>query len=75
MNNLWFIIIQFTMLTPHQGKVIVSSDQSFYSKELCDKSRGEVEPNSDKLIKSIFGKAVTYENVKLTCSLIGGKDA
>jgi len=67
---MWFIILQFMMLTPHSVHALVSSKTGYDTLEMCQSQKRELESDVNKLIKTIFGSTVTFKDAKLECKEI-----
>ena len=64
---MWFIILQLVLITPKEGHVIISSNQGFETKALCESHLKDLEPKKDDMIKAVFGKDSTYKDIHIDC--------
>lgn len=63
----WALIIQLTLISPHTGDVIMSSDNRYPTQILCEAERKKVAPRLREMINKVLPKDSIYKDEQIEC--------
>ncbi len=59
---MWTLILVVTMLSPHQGQVMLSSEQKMSTEQDCLAQVVHLKPQTPELLHKLFGEGSKFED-------------